>query len=210
MREKKISKGDVHNKGGRGILIGIPLSLFVCGIILITIGTYNYMKSAFFLSGMLLSHDNYSMSDSVSDNTNSIYPEYGEEFGDLIIASAGIDYPVFNGDSDEQLQKGIGHYFGSRYPGENGKVVLDGHRNTVFKNLGEAKTGDTVLMETSYGTYTYKVSGIRITDGNDQSITEPADGIEKLVLYTCYPFNYIGNAPKRYVVTCDLVEGVSK
>jgi sortase A len=166
------------------------------------------MKSAFFLSGMLLSHD-YSVSQPATDKT-SVYPEYGDEFGVLIIASAGIDYPVFNGDSDEQLNKGIGHYFGSRYPGENGKVVLSGHRNTVFKNLGKAKIGDQVVFETTYGTSIYKVSGIRITGGDDKTITDTAEGKETLVLYTCYPFNYIGNAPKRYVVTCDLVQGGMK
>lgn len=206
MRKEKVSKGDVHNKGGWGILIGIPLSLFICGIILITIGTYNYMKSAFFLSGMILTND-YSVSDSVADNKSSIYPEYGEKFGDLVIASAGIDYPVFNGDSDDQLNKGIGHYFGSRYPGENGKVVVAGHRNTLFKNLGKVQVGDRVVFKTTYGTYTYNVSGIRIAKGNDKTITDAADGKETLTMYTCYPFNYIGNAPERYVVTCDLVKG---
>ena len=70
----------------------------------------------------------------------------------------------------KQLNKGIGHYFGSRYPGENGKVVLSGHRNTVFKNLGKAKIGDQVVFETTYGTYIYKVSGIRITNGDDKTI----------------------------------------
>lgn len=202
---KKSSGGNVHKKGGWGILIGIPLSLFVCGIILITLGTYNYMKSAYFLTGMFLKHE-HSAADTAIDR-KSVYPDYGEEFGSLLIISAGIDAPVFNGDSDEELNKGIGHYFGSRYPGENGKVVLSGHRNTVFKNLGKAKIGDTVVFETNYGTYTYKVEGIRITTGTDKTITDAADGSETLVLYTCYPFNYIGNAPNRYVVTCTLVKG---
>lgn len=180
MRKEKISKGKVHRKGKWGVLIGIPLSLFICGLILITLGTYNYMKSAFYLSGILLGH-NYKVT---ASNSNKVYPDFGEEFGELIIASAGIDYPVYNGDDDEQLLKGIGHYFGSRYPGENGKVVLLAHRNTLFKNLGQAKIGDKVVFKANYGTFTYKVSSIRITTGFDQTITEPADGTEKLVLYT--------------------------
>lgn len=208
MRKEKISKGDVQKNRGWGILIGIPLSLFICGIILITVGTYNYMKSAYFLTGMFLKNE-YSSAETVSES-KSIYPNYGAEFGNLIIVSAGIDVPVFNGDSDEELNKGAGHYFGSRYPGENGKIVLAGHRNTVFKNLGKAKIGDTVVFETKYGTYTYKVTGIRITTGTDKTITDAADGSETLVLYTCYPFNYIGNAPNRYVVTCSLVNGGAK
>ena len=206
MRKEKLSKGNVHSKGRWGILIGIPLSLFICGIILITIGTFNYMKSAFFLSGMLLGHD-YRVTAASDEGKSSQYPEFGQELGELIIATAGIDCLVFNGDSDEELGKGIGHYFGSRYPGENGKVVLAGHRNTVFKNIGKAKIGNKVVFETSYGTYIYEVSGIKITNGTDQTIIEPDDGKETLVLYTCYPFNYIGNAPQRYVVTCSLVEG---
>lgn len=206
MRKGKISKGDVHSKGRWGILIGVPLFLFTCGIILITIGTFNYMKSAFFLSDLLLGHD-YRITAANDEGTSSQYPEFGQEFGKLIMATAGIDYPVFNGDSDEELRKGIGHYFGSRYPGESGKVVLAGHRNTVFKNLGKAKIGDRVVFETTYGNYIYEVSWIRITNGTDQTIIDPDDSKETLVLYTCYPFNYIGNAPERYVVTCSLVEG---
>jgi sortase A len=209
MRKKRISGEKLHKRNKWGVLIGIPLSLFVCGIILITIGTYNYMKYAFFLSGMLIDHDNSVKAEtsSIAKNQKKIFPEFGEEFGELTIESASIDYPVINGDMEDQLLKGIGHFFGSRYPGENGKIVLDAHRNTLFKNLGKVKIGDKVAFKTNYGDYTYKVSNIRITTGSDKSIIEPADGSEKLVLYTCYPFHYIGNAPNRYVVTCDLTEG---
>lgn len=182
------------------MIFGIPLALFVCGILLITAGSFKYVKSAYYLASVF-SGSGKSQTEQGA-NPDSAYPEYGEKFGLLSIDSAGISCPVFNGDSDEQLRQGAGHYFGSRYPGENGKIVLAAHRNTYFKTLGKAKPGDTVVFKTKYGTFEYIVSDIKITGGNDQSIIEPEDGKEKLVLYTCYPFDYIGNAPERYVVTC--------
>ncbi len=226
MRTKDNSEGKSHKRKSWGILFGIPLLLFISGIALITIGTFNYMKYAFFLSRMFLEHDykpstesrlfmeeNQKNSNEVSNTTEDnkkFFPEYGEEFGELIIESASIDYPVVNGDSEKQLLIAVGHYFGSRYPGENGNVVLAGHRNSFFKNLGKVEKGDKVLFNANYGKYVYqyeyKVTEIKIISHKDEYIMDPTDK-ERLTLYTCYPFNYIGNAPKRYVVICELVKG---
>jgi len=225
MRKNEVSEGKSHKRKSWGILFGIPLLLFISGIALITIGTFNYMKYAFFLSRIFIEHEYKPSTESrilMEDNKNSkevsitleddkkFFPEYGEEFGQIIIESAAIEYPVINGDSEKQLLIAVGHYFGSRYPGENGNVVLAGHRNSFFKNLGEVEEGDKVLFNANYGKYVYqyeyRVTEIKIIKRKDESIMDPTDK-ERLTLYTCYPFNYIGNAPKRYVVICELVKG---
>ncbi|MCM1990517.1 class D sortase [Oceanirhabdus seepicola] len=226
MRRKEISEGKSHKRKSWGILFGIPLLLFISGIALITIGTFNYMKYAFFLSRIFIEHDykpstesrilmednnkNSNQSGNTPEDDKKIFPEYGEEFGNIIIESASIDYPVINGDSEKQLLIAVGHYFGSRYPGENGNVVLAGHRNSLFKNLGKVEEGEKVLFNANYGKYVYqyeyRVTDIKIVKGYDESIIAATDK-ERLTLYTCYPFNYIGNAPKRYVVICELVKG---
>lgn len=217
MSTKVISRGKSRRKSRVGVLIGIPLLLFICGITLVSIGVYNYAKYAFYLSRIFLHEDVQFQASNIkinsSEKTNSAsnenkltFPTLGQEYGELIIESASIKYPVYFGDREEELLKGIGHYNGSRFPGENGNVVLAGHRNSVFKNLKKAVKGDTIVFNATYGKYVYKIVDIKIVKGNDKSIVKPSD-TEKLTIYTCYPFEYIGNAPQRYVVTADLVEG---
>lgn len=208
MRDKFLSKGSSSKKHRVGILFGIPILLFICGIILITIASYNYIKYAYFLSRMFVQQNvNVSAKNTVSTGEKKIkFPTIGEEFGEIIIPSVNITCPVIHGDRDEDLLKAAGHYSGSRYPGQGGNVVLAGHRNSVFSNLKSIKKGDEIIFNTTYGKYIYVVSDINIKDGKDQSIVEPRDK-EMLTLYTCYPFNYIGHAPTRFVVTCDLKSG---
>ncbi len=211
----------LKKRSSRGILFGIPLLLFVSGIVLMSIGSYNYLSYAVYLSRLFI-HDEVKpvmqpinlLEKTNTDEPNEPilvtqiqFPSLGDQFGELVIESADIRYPVIHGDRDEDLLLGIGHYNGSRYPGEGGNIVLAGHRNSVFKPLKEVKIGDTVIFEATYGRYVYTITDIRITHGNDKSIVEPSEH-EKLTLYTCYPFNYIGNAPNRYVVTCEWVEGI--
>lgn len=215
MRKSAESQGKSAKKTGVGILIGIPLLLFICGITLISIGTYKHLKYIVFLSRIILKDDvnhgdsqKYGIIDGkdVPPINKIKFPKYGEKYGELIIESASIDYPVYFGDSEDQLLKGIGHYNGSKFPGEDGNILLAGHRNSVFRNMRKVSKGDSVIFKTTYGDYTYKVSDIIIISGKDQSIAQPTEK-ERLTIYTCYPFNYIGSAPKRYVLLCDLVQG---
>lgn len=213
MRRRTVSKGKSHRKPGRGILFGIPLLLFVCGVALISIGTYNYFRSAFYISSLFL-HSDYKPTVQIKETKSSanenkvLFPKYGEKFADIVIDKVGLTVPVFNGDSEEMLLRGAGHFNGSRFPGEGGNVVVSGHRNSVFRALKDVSKGDNIVLDTTYGKYVYKISEIKIVKGNDKSIVQPLDN-EKLTLYTCYPFDYIGNAPNRYVVIGNLVEGKS-
>jgi sortase A len=206
---KLVSKGNSKRKPTIGILFGIPILLFAFGVALISIGSYNYVKSAYYISSLFL-HKDYKPSTQLktaASQSETIFPRYGEKFADLVIAKASINVPVFHGDSEELLLKGAGHFNGSRFPGEGSNVVLAGHRNSVFNGLKNVVKGDTITLNTTYGKYVYKITEIKITKGTDNSIVQPLDS-EKLTLYTCYPFDYIGNAPNRYVVISDLVEGI--
>ena len=106
----------------------------------------------------------------------------------------------------KELKKGVGHFVGSVLPGISDNSVLAGHRDSVFRNLGELKLGDLLKVNTDYGTFTYDVHKIRIVTANDRTVIVPtADAV--LTLSTCYPFRFIGNAPKRYIVQAGLVIG---
>jgi sortase A len=212
MGKEKISQGKAQRKPNRGILLGIPLLLFICGIALISIGSFNYLKSAYYLSSLFIEQDYkptvQKKASEAEGNKKITFPSFGDKFGEIIIDKASINVPVFHGDREEQLLKGVGHYSGSRFPGEGGNIVMAGHRNSVFKGLKDVAKGDIITLNTTYGKYEYKISEIKIIKGNDNSIVQPLDS-EKLTLYTCYPFNYVGNAPNRYVVIADLVSGKS-
>ncbi|WP_066314391.1 class D sortase [Bacillus sp. FJAT-29814] len=132
-------------------------------------------------------------------------PEKGEVFGKIIIPKIKKEFPLIQGSDQEELAKGVGHYFGSVLPGEPDNTVLAGHRDTVFKELAKVGVGDLVTIETKAGTFTYQISEQRIVDKNDRTVIVPYD-YAAMTLITCYPFDFVGPAPDRYILVGKLVE----
>jgi sortase A len=131
-------------------------------------------------------------------------PKIGEQIGTLEIPTIHSTLPIYHGTDEDELEKGIGHYAKSVLPGENDNSVLAGHRDTIFRHLGEVKLGDQLIVSTSAGTFTYKVRKIRIVDKDDRTVIVPKPRAT-LTVSTCYPFRYIGPAPQRYVLIANLV-----
>ncbi|MBM7618419.1 sortase A [Bacillus tianshenii] len=123
----------------------------------------------------------------------------GDGIGDLVIPRLEASIPIYHGASEEELKKGIGHVANSKLPGEDGNIVLSGHRDTVFRRLGELEVGDSLYVEYGEGEYHYKIRRIRIVDADDTTVLVPKPK-ETLTVTTCYPFRFIGNAPERYVL----------
>lgn len=134
----------------------------------------------------------------------SEYPDAGENFGSLLIPVLKQKMPIIQGTGTEELKKGVGHYLQSVLPGEEDNCVLAGHRDTFFSGLGKLKKGDQLVVQTVAGTFTYEIRNIRIVDKDDRTVIVPTDHAV-LTLSTCYPFQFIGNAPKRYIVSSDLI-----
>lgn len=130
----------------------------------------------------------------------------GEEIGEVYFPVLEISIPVFEGVSEEELARGVGHVPGTLLPGDGGNIVLSGHRDTVFRRLEELEVGDKVLVGLSGGdeVFVYKISRIRIVDKNDTSVVVPR-AREVLTITTCYPFTFIGKAPERYVVEAEFI-----
>lgn len=130
-------------------------------------------------------------------------PKQSKVMGKIIISKINESIPIIEGTSDKDLENGAGHYEDSLLPGENGNSIIFGHRDTVFKRLGEVKLKDLITVETSVGKFIYEIVDIRITIPTEEELiktyNEPI-----LTLITCYPFIYIGHAPKRFVVTAKL------
>ena len=133
-----------------------------------------------------------------------VYPAEGDSIGSLIIPMLDLELPIIQGTNDKELDKGVGHFLQSVLPGENDNSVLSGHRETYFKDLGNLEIGDLLVAQTSAGKFTYKVSGTRIVSEDDRTVIVPTDHAV-LTLTTCYPFDFIGSAPERYIVSADLV-----
>jgi sortase A len=136
-------------------------------------------------------------------------PSYkqGDLVAELIIPSIQSTFPVLLGSDNEILKKGIGMYQSkwTTLPSQEGHTVLSGHRDTVFTRLGEIKIGDYLIVEFENRLFPYKVKNIWITSKNDRSVIVSKDE-PTLTLTTCYPFHYIGSAPKRYIVQGTLEE----
>ena len=132
-------------------------------------------------------------------------PARGDYLGTISIPVLNKTLPIYQGTENSQLEKGVGHFEGSVLPGQTDNSVLAGHRDSVFSKLGKLKLGDLLIINTAAGNFTYKVSRFRIVDENDRTVIVPTK-TAVLTLSTCYPFFYIGNAPRRYIVSADLME----
>jgi len=131
-------------------------------------------------------------------------PQNGENIGVLEIPKVGT-LPIIQGAGYDELERGVGHVAQSALPGEADNVVLAGHRDTVFRRLGEVKVGDTLVVKNDVGNFTYQVKQIRIVDKDDRTVIVSTYPHPRLTLVTCYPLTYVGPAPKRLVLIADLV-----
>ena len=132
------------------------------------------------------------------------YPSLGETFGELIIPKISSSLPIVEGTNEDELERGVGHYANSVLPGEKDNSVLSGHRDTVFRRLGEVGVGDLLIVKTTAGEFTYKVRQVRIVDADDRTVIVPKPRAT-LTVTTCYPFDYIGDAPERYILVGTLI-----
>jgi sortase A len=123
----------------------------------------------------------------------------GTLVGRMEIPKIGISVMVLEGDSDATLKKGAGHVRTTPLPGGSGNVVIAGHRDTFFRALRKIQKHDEVTFTTTRGVHHYEVASIEEVGPKDLQVLQPT-GKPTLTLITCYPFNYIGPAPMRFVV----------
>ncbi|MER2057688.1 MAG: class D sortase, partial [Niallia sp.] len=127
-------------------------------------------------------------------------PSIGDAVGLLVIDKIDGELPIVEGTDPDDLEKGVGHYKGSFYPEENGQIVLSGHRDTVFRRAGELEIGDELKIVLPYGEFSYQITSTKIVEADDRSIITLDNTKEELILTTCYPFRFVGNAPQRYII----------
>ena len=131
--------------------------------------------------------------------SGSSSPSDGDIVGRLDIPRLSLSTIVFEGASQDVLERGAGHLPGSALPGEHGNTVLAAHRDTFFRPLRNIREGDVVKIHTPPGESVYIVKSARIVEPNETDVLKPTSQ-PALTLITCYPFRYIGPAPERFVV----------
>jgi sortase A len=121
----------------------------------------------------------------------------------LRIPKIHLTVPVLAGTDEITLNRGVGQIAGMAAPGEKGNVGIAGHRDSFFRNLKEISRGDEIELDTPSSSATYIVSQVLVTGADDNSALQPSDE-QILTLVTCYPFHFIGPAPRRFVVQAHL------
>ena len=123
----------------------------------------------------------------------------GDTIGLLYIPKLDRDLPIIEGTNPEELDRGVGHYLGTAFPGQKDQIVLSGHRDTVFRNFDQLVIGDTFVLKLPYGTFEYEIFDTEIVSADDTTVIRSTAPEEILTVTTCYPFYFIGNAPDRFI-----------
>ena len=131
-------------------------------------------------------------------------PAPSSVIGRLEIPRLKMTVMVREGADGKTLHRAVGHIPGTALPGYAGNVALAGHRDTFFRSLRNIQKDDAIDFETENGTYHYLVESTDIVGPRDVSVLAASHG-QTLTLVTCYPFYYVGSAPKRFIVRAALV-----
>ena len=126
-------------------------------------------------------------------------PRPGEVVGRMEIPRIAFSAPILEGTSPRVLKVAAGHIRSTALPGMNGNTCIAGHRDTLFRPLRDVRPSDTIVLTTSYGTFEYVVESTEVVNPDETRVLRGTDDSE-LTLVTCFPFTYIGPAPKRFVV----------
>jgi sortase A len=129
----------------------------------------------------------------------------GAVVGRVEIPRVGVSAIVREGDDTRTLRGAVGHIPGTAFPGDRGNAALAGHRDTFFRGLRDIRKGDDILLSTSAGDVHYVVRNTRVVEPTDVSVLTPTSR-STLTLVTCYPFNYIGAAPRRFIVQAEVAK----
>jgi sortase A len=138
----------------------------------------------------------------------SLSSQTGAPIAVLQIPRIHLTVPLLDGTDDLTLNHAAGRIAGTAGPGEQGNIGIAGHRDGFFRGLKDVRLGDAIELRTSKGTDKYVVDQIRIVTPDDVSVLRPRPA-PSLTLVTCYPFYFIGSAPRRYIVMASLTHETS-
>jgi sortase A len=124
--------------------------------------------------------------------------------GRIEIPEIALSVPMMASISKDGLLRGAGHVPGTALPGGLGTIGIAGHRDTFFRPLRGIRPGMQIKVIGAAGAYRYQVDSTEIVDPEEVKVLDIASR-PALTLITCYPFNYIGAAPRRFIVHAHLL-----
>jgi LPXTG-site transpeptidase (sortase) family protein len=131
--------------------------------------------------------------------------EAGAWLGRLEAHDVRLSATVLEGTADSILARAAGHIEETALPGEPGNIGIAGHRDTTFRAVRHLHAGESLVLTTADRVYRYRIARTSIVDPGDVYVLDPTVR-PTLTLVTCYPFTFIGHAPRRFIVQADLVE----
>ncbi|MEH7176421.1 class D sortase [Neobacillus vireti] len=186
----------------------LPLLIILAGLVVIGVGVWQIIETKFQTDTSLkeakeivAKAESPEFKEELPKRNKKMEPpNFGDTVGLLTIPKIKAELAIVEGTDPNDLKKGVGHYKGSYFPGENGQIVLSGHRDTVFRRLGELEPGDIFEVHMPNGKFKYELTHTKIVDKDDRSIITLQNTEEELIVITCYPFRFVGDAPERYII----------
>jgi len=139
----------------------------------------------------------------IADYQASLQAELPEVLGVLEVPSVGLKVPVYATNTELVMDRGAGIIDGMAYPHEPGNIGISGHRDGYFRVLKDVQVGDDIVLQSLEGEKRFKIEATRIVPMADKTLLRDTDE-QTVTLVTCYPFYFVGHAPKRFIVIASL------
>lgn len=193
----------------------VDSGLMLLGLVLVGMWLKSYGEAHAFQSEQARAFDTAVQEADDSENATAgvsenriIPPAAFSGMGRIVIPRLGISAMIDQGLDRAVLERAVGHIPSTAEPGQSGNVALAGHRETFFRRLGAVRNNDLIRIETVSGTYSYRVAWNAVVDPRRTDLLAPTD-VQSLTLVTCYPFHWVGPAPRRFVVRATRVDPVT-
>ena len=124
--------------------------------------------------------------------------------GRIEISTIGLTAMILEGTDARTLRRAGGHIPGTPLPGQQGNVAITGHRDTFFRPLRNIGKDDEIRLTTLNGSYRYRVDSTKVVEPENTEVLADSDDAV-LTLVTCYPFYFVGPAPKRFIVRAHMI-----
>lgn len=134
------------------------------------------------------------------ENDKNLTASIDSPLGVLKIERLNINVPVYHGSRDTVLDKGAGWITYTAPIDKNGNIGIAAHRDSFFRPLKDVKLGDLVEVSSLFGARKYRVNKIQIVSPERVDVLKNS-GVNQITLVTCYPFYFVGKAPKRFIVS---------
>ena len=118
--------------------------------------------------------------------------------GVIIFESAKM-VAIYNHPTDYNMMIGVGKIIDNSILNESGNSILLGHNDVGFTELKNIKINDTLKIKTTSKKVVYQVNNVYIAEKDDPNPYRSSESM-MITLITCYPFHYIGETSKRYIV----------